>query len=616
MAAFHGSAIGKFGSLNRRLMHDSFLGRWVVAGVAIGVIAGIGATLFLYLIQYVTNYFLGGITGYFPPNPAGESPAPPTTHPVFLLVPLVAGLGGLIAGVIIYKFAPEAEGHGTDAAIDAFHRKNGVVRKRIPLVKAIASAFTIGSGGSAGREGPTAQIAAGFGSLVGSLLHFSAKDRRIAVAVGIGAGIGTIFKTPFGGAILSAEILYSGGDFEAETLIPGFIAAPVGYVIFASIVGFTPIFGNSFSYNFTEPRNLIIYAAAGVLCGFVAKLYTTSFYGIKHFFDRLKTPKYIRPAIGAAAAGVIAVFFPEVIGLGYGYLQFLVNGQLRLITSNYVALPLAAIIVLVILLKILATSLTVGSGGSGGVFAPSLVIGGFLGAGLWEASRVVLPGWIPIPGPLVIVSMMALFAGAGRVPIAVVLMVSEMTGSLTLLAPAMVSVVLSYYIAGPKYSIYKSQALTRMDSPAHFAEYRTPLMARIHVMDAMSPHVITLTSQDNVETAQKLMLERQIKGIPVVDGLNLVGMITLSDVIKVDRAKMPLTPISAVMTKDVASINSGDTLLNALNLMTIKGVGRLPVVRKEDKAVIGIITLTDIVRTYDRVYESVLKSENPSPSEG
>ncbi len=235
---------------------------------------------------------LGGITGYYPPNPAGEAASLLSVHPNLWFIPLSAALGGLVTGLLVYKFAPEAEGHGTDEAIAAFHRKDGRIRRRIPIVKALASAFTIGSGGSGGREGPTAQIAAGSGSFVGDALKLSVKDRRIAVAVGIGAGIGSIFKSPFGGAMLSGEILYSAGDFEVEALIPGFIASPIGYVIFASFAGFTPIFGNSVSYVFTQPVNLVFYALLGLVCGVVGRGYTTTFYAVRGFFSSLKIPKY------------------------------------------------------------------------------------------------------------------------------------------------------------------------------------------------------------------------------------------------------------------------------------------------------------------------------------
>lgn len=591
------------------ILQRNFLAKWAVIGGCIGIIAGVGAAIFYFLIQFVTNSMLGGITGFYPPNPAGESLALPSIHANFWLIPLSTALGGLVTGLLIYGFAPEAEGHGTDEAIAAFHRKDGMIRRRIPIVKALASAFTIGSGGSGGREGPTAQIAAGFGSFVGDILKLSVKDRRIAVAVGIGAGIGSIFKSPFGGAVLGGEILYSAGDFETDALIPGFIASPIGYVIFSSFAGFTPIFGNSVSYTFTHPANLLFYALLGIVCGVVGRTYTTAFYTVKDFFSSLKIPRFTRPIIGLTLSGLIGVFFPEVLGLGYGFVQYLIDGRLSMVGINFISAPILIVLILVVLFKIVATSLTVGSGGSAGVFAPSLVIGGFVGAAFWVAVNAVLPGAISVPAPLVIVGMMALFAGVGRVPIAVILMVSEMTGTLSLLAPSMVAVVISYFVTGPRYTIYRNQVAKRSDSPAHRGEYNIPLMTQILVSDAMNPNVVTLATTDAVETANKIMLEKGFRGIPVVEAEKVVGIVTLSDVLRIPREQMASTPIGSLMTQNLLVVHSDESLLSALERMTNNGVGSLPVVSRESGRLLGIVTMTDILRAYNRAVEFLPKSE-------
>ena len=206
----------------------AYFQRWLVIGALIGVVAGLGAILFATAIALCTHLFLGIVVGFTPPSPAGEGPTAITPISRLWLLPVVTTLGGLLTGLIVFTLAPEAEGHGTDAAIEAFHEKGGRIRGRIPLVKMVASAITIGSGGSAGREGPTAQISAGFGSWLADLLHLDEHDRRIAMAAGIGSGIGAIFKAPFGGALLSAEVLYK-RDFEADALFPSFVASAVGF---------------------------------------------------------------------------------------------------------------------------------------------------------------------------------------------------------------------------------------------------------------------------------------------------------------------------------------------------------------------------------------------------
>lgn len=594
------------------MIQQGYLAKWVTVGFLIGVVAGAGAVGFYIAIEAVNDYMLGGITGVFLPNPAGEASALVSTHPAYILIPVSTIIGGLVAGFLVYRFAPEAEGHGTDEAIAAFHRLDGKIRRRIPLVKAAASAFTIGSGGSGGREGPTAQIAAGFGSFIGDVLKLPVRDKRIAVAVGIGAGIGSIFKSPFGGAILSGEILYSGGDFEVEALIPSFIASPIGYIIFASFTGFTPIFGNGLTYAFTEPRNLLIYAALGIVCGLVGRLHTLTFYTVKSAFSRLPFSRYLRPAVGAGVAGVIGIFFPQVLGLGYGFLQILINGNLAQVNITGMALPLFLILVAVVFLKIIATAFTVGSGGSAGVFAPSLVIGGFVGAAFWMIVNALLPGWIPIPAPLVVVGMMALFGGVGRVPIAVMLMVSEMTGSLNLLAPSMVAVVAAYFVTTPKFTIYRSQVPKRSDSPAHRGEYNVPLLTKIFISDAMNRSVVTLVPTDSVATALQLVVEKGFRGIPVVDGEKLVGIVTVSDLQRIPREQMATTTLKEVMTQSLLVTHADDSLLTALETMTNHGIGRLPVVTRETGKLVGIITRTDVLRAYERAVDLLSKSEPTS----
>jgi chloride channel protein, CIC family len=580
-----------------------------VVGILIGVIAGVGAIIFYAIIQLVTNLMLGGLTGYYPPNPAGEAVAIVGLHPDYLLIPFVAAAGGLISGFLVYTFAPEAEGHGTDEAIAAFHRKDGKIRRRIPVIKAIASAFTIGSGGSGGREGPTAQIGAGFGSFVGDVLNLPVRDRRIAVAVGLGAGIGAIFKSPFGGAILGGEILYSGGDFEVEALLPGFIASPVGYVVFTAFAGITPIFGTGVVYSFTQPVNLIFYAILGLLCGLVGRLHTTTFYKMKGLFSSLPIPRYAKPVIGLALSGVIGVFFPEVLGLSYGFLQYLIDGNLKLVGTNFFTLPILAVLLLVVALKIVATALTVGSGGSAGVFAPSLVIGGFLGAAFWVVLNSLLPGAIPAAAPLVIVGMMALFAGVGRVPIAVILMVSEMTGTFALLIPSMVAVVVSYFVTGSNYTIYKSQVTRRSESPAHRGEYNVPLLTKIFVHDAMNVDVVALSPRDTVARAQQLMLEKGFHAIPLVDLEKVVGIVTLGDLRRIPTERMSSTNLAEVMTKNPFVAYPDESLLDALDRMTNNGVGRLPVVSRDSGKLVGIVTMYDVIRAYQRTVDALAASE-------
>ena len=393
------------------LAHASYTRKWVTLSILIGVAAGLGSIIFYWSLTAATQLLLGLVAGYVPPTATGEGATVFTGVARPWLLPILTATGGLLSGIIVFRFAPEAEGHGTDAAIDAFHNKGGFIRRRVPVVKAIASAITIGSGGSAGREGPTAQIAAGTASALADLFHLTEADRRIAVAAGIGAGIGSIFKAPLGGAILSMEVLYR-RDFEYEALLPSFIASVVGYSIFASWSGWAPVFGSGIVMPFSRPSELISYAILGVVCGLVGIGYGRCFYYLRDQFKRAGIPKWIKPAIGGLMVGLIGVFLPQVLGTSYGWLQFAING-------DFIALPVTVMLAVAVL-KILTTGLTIGSGGSGGVFAPGLVIGGMTGGVLWNLLHSY-PAITPIsPSAFVIVGMMALFGGIAKVPLAVI----------------------------------------------------------------------------------------------------------------------------------------------------------------------------------------------------
>ena len=244
----------------------NYLLKWLLLGAIIGVGAGLAAIAFHRAIEFVTTWTLGNLAGFKPPQPLGEGQDIISTIARRWAIPLITALGGLLAGIVVYKLAPEAEGHGTDTAIDAYHNKNGNIRWRIPYVKFVASTITIGTGGSAGPEGPASQMGAGFGSFIAQIMHVSIEDRRIAVAAGMGAGIAAIFKAPLGGGILAAEILYLQG-MESEVLIPAFISSMIAYVIYASVQGFTPIFGTGLNISFNDPVSLVYYAVLGITCG-------------------------------------------------------------------------------------------------------------------------------------------------------------------------------------------------------------------------------------------------------------------------------------------------------------------------------------------------------------
>jgi H+/Cl- antiporter ClcA/CBS-domain-containing membrane protein len=451
-------------------------------------------------------------------------------------------------------------------------------------VKIVASAITIGSGGSAGREGPTAQISAGFGSFLARLLDLDARDARIAVAVGIGSGIGSIFRAPLGGAVLGAEILYR-DNVESEALVPSFIASIVGYSIYGSVEGFAPIFGAQANATWSQPGQLLYYAALGIAAGLVGLAYVRTFYGLTHWFRSWTIPRTLRPAIAGVAVGLMGIVLPGTLGTGYGWLQT------GFTSAGILALPLWVLLLLPFA-KILATSLSIGSGGSGGIFGPGMVIGGLLGAAMWRLLEPIAPGVPADPAGFTIVAMMALFGSVAHAPLAVMLMVAEMTGNLSMLAPAMVAVGLATFVVG-EATIYASQLRDRDESPA--LRYRTamPLMASITVWQALlMPRAVAQPAEAAGPVLQRAQVTR-VPGIPVVDEAgDFAGIVTLDALERAD----PGTPISTLTSTSCPTARRGDGLDRALEEMSDNEVSWLPVV--EAGRLVGVISSRDVMRAY------------------
>ncbi len=580
---------------HRSFESPRYLLKWLLISTLIGLVAGGGAIAFYAAIHFATQILLGRLVGYLPPNPAGEGatvvmPLWAAAHP--WLLPVITTLGGLVAGIIVFSLAPEAEGHGTDAAIAAFHQGKPI-RARIPLIKLVASAITIGSGGSAGREGPAAQISAGFGSLLGNLLHLNIQDRRIAIATGIGAGIGAIFRAPLGGAILAAEILYK-HDLEVEAIIPALMASIIGYSVFGLWSGWNPIFDTHGNLAFTSPPQLLYYVVLGILCGLVGLLYARGFYGITHVFHRLHLPNWLKPGIGGLCVGLIGLVLPQALGMGYGWVQVSMGPGL-------LDLPLWVILVLPFI-KIVTTGLSIGSGGSGGIFGPGMVIGGMLGATIWRLCYHVVPGIPDTPAPFVIVGMMALFGGIAHAPLAVMLMVAEMTGSLSMLAPAMIAVGISSIIVG-EGTIYTSQVDTRADSPAHRLQMSFPLLSTLAVRQAMVGISLRFSPHQTVAEAEALLANQVESGGPVLDEHgNLLGVLTLADIQRIPLNERENRHAGDAINREVLKVYPDETLDEALEQLTSHRVSWAPVVDVESASggqhVEGLLSASDIVRAY------------------
>jgi H+/Cl- antiporter ClcA len=583
-------ARGLAAALGRWLRGSSYLQRWIVLGVAIGAIAGTGAVVFYEALRLCTHFFLEILAGYQVPTPSGEGDISGAVHAARpWVLPLVAAAGAMGGALLVYRFAPEAEGHGTDAAIAAVHHNPKGVRFRAVIVKIIASALTIGSGGSGGREGPTGQISAGFGSLLTRVLDLDPADGRIAVATGIGSGIGAIFGAPLGGAVLAAEILYR-DDFDPAALLPCFIASSVSYTIFGTVEGFGPLFGYVGAYHFGDPVQLGWFGLIGILGGLIGLLYAKGFYGIAQLSAGIpRLPKWVKPAIGGLMVGAIGIVVPEVLGTGYGWIQKSLGPEL-------LGIPLW-IVLIVPFARILATGLSIGTGGSGGIFGPGMVIGAFMGAAVWRLFEPIAPSMGHDPSPYVIVGMMCCFGSISRAPLAVMLMVAEMTGSLSILTPALVGVGLAWLIVHHfDDSIYRSQIRSRQDTEARRIMAGLPLLASIPTSHAMAPARAVLPTSTPVREAIELCAREGVPGAPVVDTEGrLEGTVSLVELAAAD----PEAATGNLADAGAPAITSDSHLDVALEAITSAHMSWVPVL-DADRHVVATVSISDLVAAYRR----------------
>ncbi len=589
--------------------HVGQRGRWIFYSALIGTVSGLGAILFDFVFHLAQRLLLGEIGTFIPPGSgieggAGHSPSVPWMLPVSLVV------GGLISGALVFFIAPEAEGHGTDAVIRSFHHLRGKIRKRVPVVKAISSAITIGSGGSAGREGPIAQIGAGFGSYLADLLKLSNHDRRILMMAGVAGGIGSIFRAPLGAAFFAAEVLYSKPEFEYEVLLPGLISAITGFSIYSSYAGWGTLFDTP-PIDFHEPHQLLIYVLLGILCAVGGNLYPKILYGFRdRVFKPLPVPVWTKPALGALALGIIAVYFPQALGMGSGYVQQAIEGNH---TIGFLLLFAAV--------KIIATSLTISSGGSGGVFGPSLVIGGALGAAFGQAAAIYVPDLAPEPAACILVGMGGFFAGVAKTPFASVIMVMELTGSYGLLVPSLLVATLAYLLTPPKTKLYENQLASRTESPAHLGSFALDILRRSRVRDRWKPEerdeVRAVSEEANLESLMELASGSKQNVFPVIDkdGV-LVGELSIEDVRRAlisDEPKESIT-VRSLMKKVVGPLLPGDDLARAAQLLASRQADSVIVVKSRQRPeILGLFTRHDLVIAYSRHFESADQERADGP---
>jgi CIC family chloride channel protein len=590
------------------------IGRWTVMTLLVGAVAAGAAILFDRVQVHIEYQFLGGWANYYPPHPHDE---PETSEPAMTEIPVPSGtvkwalvvvpmLGGLASGLLVFLFAPEAEGHGTDAVIRSYHREGGKIRWNVPLVKLVASSITIGSGGSAGREGPIAQIGAGFASWIADLMRIGERERRTLVLAGVAAGVGAMFQAPLGGAFFAAEVLYRRLEFEAESLIPAVMASILSYALYCqySGKGFTKIFEIPEGLIFDKPLELVLYAIVGVALALAGTLYVKAFdYSRLRIFRPLPVPAAVKPMIGGMLVGILALFFTPILGVSYGHL---VDAIMAPVPEDWTAAKgMVWFFLLLGFLKIVATSLTIGSGGSGGVFAPSLVIGGSFGAVFGLLFGVLFPNVVSQPGAYVLIGMGGFFSGVAKVPFTSLIMVCEMTNGYGLVVPLMLVTALTYLVSGQKNTIYSEQVPSRFDSPAHQGEFMIDVLERIRVSDVMVPvpEILPIREDTMLGEVLKLSTRTTHQSFPVLDSEGkAVGIVSLDDVrAYYYQSEIGQLVIAGDIDRPLERIVPSDDLNRALGRLVKAEFEEYPVLDEEEEGkLVGLISRHKLLDAYNK----------------
>jgi CIC family chloride channel protein len=556
----------------------------VIMGTAlvVGIGAGLGAVVFRWLIaafQSLAYDRLGGWLGAIAPF-----------HLLFIPV-----LGGAIFGPLIYYFAREAKGHGVPEVMEAVALHGGRIRPRVAVIKSLASAICIGSGGSVGREGPIAQIGSALGSTIGQALNLSDERIRNLVACGAGGGIAATFNAPIAGAVFALEVIL--GQLHVT-----YFGAVVISAVTADVVAH--FFSNDVrafavpQYALISPWELLLYTLLGLLAAVGAVAFTRLLYLLEDLWDDLHFPEYSKPALGGLLLGVIGLLsikvdgFPRVFGVGYDTISDALFGRLAI-----------QVVLGLLVLKMLATVMTLGSGGSGGIFAPSLFMGAMLGSGFGQLANQLFPDITAPAGAYALVGMAAFFSSAAHAPVTAILILFEMTGDYNIILPLMLATVVSTLISRllSKESIYTLK-LTRRG--IHLEEGQdVDVMQGVTVTEAMTTDLDVVPPEMSLVDLADEFARTHHHGFPVVDEVgDLFGVVGIRDL----EEALSAGPIDDKTVADVATTEGvlvaypGEPMWKALKRLGTRDVSRLPVLAEEgSRQLVGVIRRRDIVRAYN-----------------
>ena len=552
----------------------------IVIAMLVGILSGYGAIVFRYMIRLVQWAFFGSAGVNFLET---VSAAP-------LYVKLLApALGGLIIGPIIFFIAREARGPGVSETMEAVAIRGGRIRKRVSIVKILTSAICIGSGGSAGREGPIVQIGAAIGSTCGQLLRVSTDRLRTLVACGAAGGIAATFNAPIAGVMFAMEIIL--GNYGISSFSPIVVSSVVATAISRAHLGNYPALAAA-KYTLLGAWELPLYIILGVFCGAVAVLFTIVLHKTEDGFNGLKMPEYLKPAVGGLLVGLMGIVFPEVYGVGYDVIDLAVWDRL----------PWFFLLGLVFL-KIAATAFTIGSGGAGGVVVPSLYIGAMAGGFFGWAAHGLFPG-TATSGAYSLVGMAAVLAGASHGPMHAILLLFELTGNYQIILPLMLSCFLSYIVASQirAGSIFTLRLLRKgIDLQAG---REANIMKYLKVRDAMTRNVETMPHDLNLREFLSQAMASKHTSFPVIDDQGrLTGIVAFQDFKELiyEQGLGDLIIVQDIMTKKVLTVTEDESLETALERVGFRNIEQLPVVARDDPdRIVGILSRRDIFSAYNK----------------
>jgi len=557
----------------------------IILSVFVGVATGFGALAFTSLIEYFNHIFFG-LTDQILTQAIGQSA--PGGYKYYL--PLIPLMGGLLVGPIVFKIAREAKGHGVPEVMNSVARLGGIIRPRVAAAKAIASAICIGSGGSAGREGPIIQIGSALGSTIGQMFRMSGDRVKILVGCGSAAGISAVFNAPMAGVLFAMEIIL--GDYAIRTFAPVLLSSVVASVITRAFLGNYPAFEVP-SYSLVSAWEIPLYVVMGFVIGLAAVMFTRTLDVFEDYFEKLKIPDWSKPALGGLLLGIIAIFFPQVLADGYKTISLTLLGDMGLM-----------LMVVLIFLKMLATSLTLGSGNSGGIFAPSLFMGAVCGGAFGVVMNYFFPEITATPGAYALVGMAAMVAGTTHAPITAIFIIYEMTLDYRIILPLMVTVVFSTLVARHLFphSIYTAKLFKRGIDLRGGKDIN---VLRSHtVAEVMSTEFETLlTSSTLAGIFNKITHSKETYFVVIDSQDRLKGIISFQDIRNLlSQHELDYLVIAQDLVEpETVVINDDDTLETAYNIFGQRGFGLIPVVkRSHPNRVIGVVRREKLVDYYNK----------------